>query len=132
MNRLALLAPLVFSPAPALANEPVSYSQEVRAILSRTGCNQGTCHGNLNGKGGFKLSLHGENPAFDHLVLTRESVGRRVNLLDPDSSLLILKATGRVPHEGGVRFAFGSAEHELLRRWIAAGAESDVGMRPAL
>ena len=116
----------------AAAEEPVSYSQHVRAVFARAGCNQGTCHGNLYGKGGFKLSLRGENPTLDHAVLTRESIGRRVNLLDPDASVLLLKATGRLPHEGGVRFAFGSPEYELVRRWIAAGAPNDVGRRPAL
>lgn len=131
MKRLALLL------LPALvsstrADEAVSYSQEVRAVFARAGCNQGTCHGNLNGKGGFKLSLRGENPAFDHSVMTREAGGRRINALEPDASLLLLKATGRVPHEGGVRFPYGSPEYDLVRRWIAAGVASDIGKRPAL
>src|SRR3954454_4655576 len=87
MKRLALwMLPAVICPAAASADE-VSYSQEVRAVFARAGCNQGTCHGNLNGKGGFKLSLRGENPAFDHLVMTREVGGRRINIGEPESSL---------------------------------------------
>src|SRR5689334_22536995 len=93
----------------------VSFRQDVMAVLSRAGCNQGTCHANLNGKGGMKLSLRGENPDLDHAVLTRDSVGRRVNRHDPDASLILLKATGRVPHEGGVRFTASSPEYRLVR-----------------
>jgi Protein of unknown function (DUF1549)/Protein of unknown function (DUF1553) len=111
---------LVASPAPG--QEPVSFRQQVMAVLSRGGCNQGACHGNLHGKGGFKLSLRGEDPGKDWAVLTHDQMGRRVNLLQPDQSLLLQKATARVPHEGGQRFAVGSPEYSLLLHWIAAGA----------
>src|SRR4051812_18496240 len=82
----------------------VNFRQEVMAVLSRGGCNQGPCHGNLNGKGGFKLSLRGENPAFDWAALTTSQMGRRVNLMAPEQSLVLQKASARVPHEGGQRF----------------------------
>src|SRR5689334_578913 len=59
-------------PSHSLAQETVNYREEVMAVLSRAGCNQGTCHGNLNGKGGFKLSLRGEDPDKDHAALTRD------------------------------------------------------------
>lgn len=108
------------------ADEPVSFRREVMAVLSRGGCNQGTCHGNLNGKGGFKLSLRGEDPDKDLAALTRDQMGRRVNRLDPDASLILQKATGRVPHEGGQRFPVGSYEYRLLERWITEGTRADV------
>ena len=38
---------------PAAAAEPVSFCNDVMAVLSRAGCNAGACHGNLNGKGGL-------------------------------------------------------------------------------
>ena len=47
---------------------PVSYRLDVVALLSKAGCNMGACHGNLNGKGGFRLSLRGDDPAFDLVV----------------------------------------------------------------
>src|SRR5207247_566780 len=59
------------------------------------------------------------------LRLVRESGGRRSNFQDPDASLLLLKATGQIPHDGGKRFDAGSAEYALLRQWIAAGAPLD-------
>ena len=80
------------------ATPPVRFGTDVIAALSRAGCNQGACHGSLQGKNGFKLSLRGENPDADFLVLTHELNGRRLNLVQPESSLLLMKATGRVPH----------------------------------
>lgn len=101
------------------------------AVLSKAGCNAGACHGNSRGKGGFRLSLRGQHPSFDHHWLTRESDGRRINRLDPDRSLILLKPTGQLSHQGGARFKVGSAEYRILRDWIAAGTpQSDDG--PAL
>ncbi len=120
---------LAFCPLAAVASvsaQPsVSYRNEVMAVLSRAGCNQGICHGNLNGRGGLKLSLRGENLEFDRDALTRGMLGRRVNPLDPDASLILQKATGQVAHEGGPRFAVGSDEYRILRAWIAAGTPLD-------
>lgn len=127
-----MIRPILFVPMLVTALSPlvvraedVSFRQDVMAVFSRSGCNQGTCHANLHGKGGLKISLRGENPGADYRVLTREAVGRRVNVHDPDASLILLKATGRVPHEGGVRFPFGSPEYQLVRAWIADGARYD-------
>lgn len=111
---------------PASASD---FGNEVMAVLSRAGCNSGTCHGNLTGKGGFKLSLRGEDPAADFRALTQDQLGRRINRPRPDDSLLLLKAAGAIPHEGGIRAARGSAEYRILRAWIAAGARSDTGAR---
>jgi mono/diheme cytochrome c family protein len=67
---------LGFSPI-ARGDETVTFTNDVMAVLSKAGCNQGTCHGNLNGKGGFKLSLRGEDPAADFTALSRDALGRR-------------------------------------------------------
>ncbi len=107
------------------AEKPVSFRNEVMAVLSRGGCNQGACHGNQNGKNGFKLSLRGEDPAFDLAALTRDTLGRRTDRLNPDASLLLSKAVGAVPHEGGKRFDRNSLEYSILRRWIAGGLQPD-------
>ena len=125
-------AACVFVPSAVSAAGPVSFRNEVMAVLSRGGCNQGACHGNQNGKNGFKLSLRGEIPDFDFTVLTRDHLGRRTDRLNPAGSLLLMKATGTVPHEGGQRFAVGSPEYEILRRWIAAGLRPDSEDVPRL
>ena len=102
------------------------------AVLSRAGCNQGVCHGNLNGKGGFKLSLRGQDPDFDLASLTRDQLGRRVHAQQPEKSLILLKATGQVAHEGGPRFAVSSDEYRILRDWIKQGLRPDAAGAPTL
>jgi hypothetical protein len=117
---------------PVCAAEPVSFRNDVMAVLSRAGCNQGTCHGNANGKGGLKISLRGDDPAGDFLVLTHGELGRRVNIADADASLLLLKPTMQVPHEGGKRFEVDSREYRILREWIAGGLRPDAEDTPTL
>ncbi len=100
---------------------PVEFRTEVSAALSRSGCNQGACHGSPQGKNGFRLSLRGENPEFDFVALTRELGGRRLNPQTPDESLILLKGSGRVPHPGGPALPWGSAAYATVARWIAEG-----------
>ena len=109
-----------------------SFRNEVMAVLSRSGCNLGTCHGNQNGKGGFKISLRGQDPEMDFITLTRQLAGRRANAMHPNDSLLLQKPAMLVPHEGGRRFSPESAEYRLLHNWIAAGMPNDRGDVPVL
>src|SRR5437773_3087024 len=88
----------------AAASAGVSFRNDVMAVISKAGCNAGTCHGNANGKAGFKLSLRGEDPDFDFQVLTRDLFSRRINPFDTEQSLILLKPTAQVAHEGGARF----------------------------
>ena len=106
--------------APA-AEPPPSFEHDVMPILSKAGCNGGGCHGALAGKGGFRLSLFGYDPAADHRAITREARGRRVDLASPGASLLVLKPTATLPHKGGRRFDTGSEAYGILAAWIAAG-----------
>src|SRR5689334_18045798 len=116
------VAVLVCTAPAALAADPPDFRREVAPLLSRAGCNAGACHGNFNGKGGFRLSLRGEDPAADYAALLRQVDQRRVNLLDPEASLILQKPTGQVVHQGGLRFNRDSVEYQILRDWIAAGA----------
>ncbi len=134
MNRRVLLtcSLLLFLAPAARADEPVRFRNDVMAVLSRSGCNAGACHGNLNGKGGLKLSLRGQDPAFDLAILTRDGLGRRIDRLRPADSLILAKATTTLPHEGGQRFTRDSLEYQLLHRWIAGGAQADPSSAPRL
>lgn len=123
---------LALAPMFARADAPVSFRHEVMAVLARAGCNQGTCHGNLNGKGGFKLSLRGQDPQRDLIALTRDQMGRRTDAFDPPNSLIVQKATARLPHEGGQRFRSDSPEYAIMLRWIAEGMKDDPEATPAL
>lgn len=114
-------------PLPAArAAEGPSFVNDVEPLLTRHGCNAGGCHGKLAGQNGFRLSLRGFAPEADHASLVTEEYGRRIGGLDPASSLLILKATGALPHGGGRLFAADSAAAATLRAWIAAGAPGPV------
>ena len=46
---------------------------------------------------------------------------------DPDQSLMLLKPSAGVPHEGGHVLDVDSPQYKLLRDWIAQGVLSDVG-----
>ncbi|MCE9524826.1 MAG: DUF1549 domain-containing protein, partial [Planctomycetales bacterium] len=117
---------------PTIADEPVSFRRDVMAVLSKAGCNLGACHGNQNGKGGFRLSLRGQDPAFDWASLTKDESQRRVNLLEPESSLILQKPAGLVAHQGGVRFKKDSLEYSLLLKWIRGGASGLSEQEPRL
>ncbi len=101
-----------------------SFRNHVQSVLTKTGCNSGACHGALAGKGGLKLSLRGYDTLRDWRTLTREAQGRRVDVVDPGRSLLLIKPTGAAPHKGGVRFEVDSPEYRVLAEWIAAGAQT--------
>ena len=110
----------------------VSFRNDVMQVLSKAGCNLGTCHGNARGKGGFQISLRGQDPTADYAVLTHDLFGRRANTTDPDQSLLLLKPTMQLAHEGGRRFRVDSPEYQILRDWISAGLPNDVSNAPTL
>jgi len=107
------------------ADAPVSLRNEVLPILSRLGCSSGACHGSPRGKGGFRLSLRAFDPAIDEQTLRVEFFNRRVSPLNPDASLLLRKPLMQVSHAGGQRLRSGTAQHQILRRWIAEGARLD-------
>ncbi|MCA9008833.1 MAG: DUF1553 domain-containing protein [Planctomycetaceae bacterium] len=114
------------------ANTPPSFRADVMAILSKSGCNLGTCHGSANGKGGLKLSLRGQDPDIDFVTLTRQFSSRRVNVMVPAKSLLLQKPLMGVPHEGGRRFDEASAEYQTLKTWIEFGLPDDPADTPVV
>jgi hypothetical protein len=107
------------------ADRPISFKLDVMPVFMKTGCNVGSCHGAARGKDGFRLSLFGFDPDGDHHRLTRELNGRRLNLAVPQESLLLEKATGKVPHTGGKRMEEGGELYQDIVRWLQAGAPAD-------
>ncbi|MCI0699962.1 MAG: DUF1549 and DUF1553 domain-containing protein, partial [Planctomycetia bacterium] len=102
-------------------NLPLNFTNQVVPIFTKLGCNSGGCHGKLAGQNGFRLSLLGFEPELDFMTLVKESRGRRLFPANPDASLFLLKATGRMPHGGGKKMDRDSDEYKLVRRWIASG-----------
>ena len=135
MLGLCLFTLGISGPLPkSLAIEPpVSFVNDVVPIMTKSGCNMGVCHAKAGGgQNGFQLSLLGFEPAedFEHLVL--EGRGRRLSLVSPDQSLLLMKASGQIKHGGGVRLAKSSKGYEQIRDWIAQGASIDSPSSPKL
>ncbi len=108
----------------------MDFESEVLVALSKQGCNSGACHGSPSGKGGFRLSLRAFDMKLDQLTLIREDFGRRVNLLDPEQSLLLLKPLMKVAHGGGKQLHKDDAAYEILRTWISGGATADPADTP--
>lgn len=104
---------------------PIAFESEVLVALSKQGCNSGACHGSPSGKGNFRLSLRAFDRVLDELTLIREDFGRRVNPIDPDQSLLLLKPMMKLTHGGGKQLSKADAAYQILRDWIAEGAKAD-------
>jgi Protein of unknown function (DUF1553)/Protein of unknown function (DUF1549) len=109
---------------------PVDFRTEVMPLLSKLGCNAGGCHGKASGQNGFKLSLFGFDTTFDYAAIVKEARGRRLFPAAPDHSLFLLKASGQVPHGGGNRLVRDSADYQVVRQWIAAGAPASSSSAP--
>lgn len=123
-------ASVLNAPLPSVERSGVpGFALDVQPALTKAGCNMGACHGSFQGRGGMSLSLLGYDPAVDYDTLFKADRGRRVLVAAPEQSLLLLKATGQIPHGGGVRVTSDSAAYHILRDYIAAGcpapAESD-------
>ncbi|QDT26359.1 hypothetical protein Enr10x_16600 [Gimesia panareensis] len=109
-------------PADDSAKRKVYFTTDVVPLLTRLNCNSGGCHGKSTGQNGFKISLLGFDPAMDYSAIALETRGRRIFPGDPDRSLLLLKATGLVPHGGGRLLEPDTADYALLHDWIEQGA----------
>jgi hypothetical protein len=112
--------------------DPISFRNQFIAALNVGGCNMGACHGTPSGKGGFKLSLRGYNPAADYEQLTRDVYGRRTDRIDPSAALIMQKGLGLVPHEGGQRFKPTSIPAHTIRTWLAEGLRDDPKDLPSV
>ncbi|MEX2578897.1 MAG: DUF1549 and DUF1553 domain-containing protein [Verrucomicrobiales bacterium] len=99
-----------------------SFARHVLPVMTRQGCNMGSCHGAVAGKGGFRLSLRAYDPPRDFYNITREARGRRVETAEPARSLVLTKPTMATPHKGGKRLHPSSRDYRILAEWIANGA----------
>ncbi len=109
----------------AATRRPVGFRLDVLPSLTKSGCNNGACHGSARGQDGFHLSLFGYDPAGDYRTVTRETPGRRLNPALPEESLMLLKAVGAAPHTGGKLMERGDARYKTIVDWLAAGSPAD-------
>jgi hypothetical protein len=120
--------------APCTATEPapVSFRNDVLPILGRAGCNAGACHAKQGGQNGFQLTIFSYDPAADHREIVFNANGRRVFPAAPEQSLLLLKATQAIEHEGGKKIEPGSDAYRTLVTWIRQGVPDRIPGEPAL
>ncbi len=110
----------------------VSFTGDVMPLLGSLGCNATQCHGSPTGKGGLRLSMFGADAEHDYTALTRSAEGRRINWVEPEKSLLLLKATAAIDHGGKQRIEPGSPPYEVLLSWLAGGAPRDAADAPTI
>jgi len=120
-------------PALSTAGEAtVSFNNDVLPILTRAGCVAGSCHAKSDGQNGFQLSVFSYDTDSDYREIVYDARGRRIFPSSPDYSLLLLKATNAIPHEGEKRFEKDSEFYKTLRQWIAEGAPRSIPNEPTL
>ena len=110
----------------SVANDFVDFENDLIPIFTKFGCNAGACHGSAAGRGEFKLSLFGGNPQADYKSIVRQLAGRRINLMHPEQSLVILKPTAQTNHGGGHVLDENGEAARLLRNWIQQGASYET------
>ncbi|HUQ90762.1 MAG TPA: DUF1553 domain-containing protein [Bryobacteraceae bacterium] len=115
-------------------DRPFSFPRDIIGIFTRRGCNTAGCHGGIKGQAGFKLSTQGIHPKEDYKwivqggvfqVLTEEIAGQkkpRIDLKNPEQSLILQKATMGIPHGGGLRLEKGSEDFNAIVNWVRLGA----------
>ena len=107
-------------------SDRVDFENDLIPIFTKFGCNAGACHGAAAGRGEFKLSLFGGNPQADYKAIVRQLAGRRINLMHPAESLVILKPTAQTSHGGGQVLNESGEGVRLLRNWIHQGASYET------
>ena len=122
MMRLWGVLAILLWPAFGWADGPaLSFRGDVQPVLTKAGCNAGACHGSFQGRGGMQLSLLGYDSPADYETMFLTGRGRRVNTVSPEESLLLRKASGRMPHGGGLRLRPDTPGYQILRDYIAQG-----------
>ena len=126
LKTLAVVATLASSSLADDESSRVDFQNDLVPVFTKHGCNAGACHGAAIGRGGFKLSLYGGDPAADYEAIVRRARGRRVNLARPNESLIVLKPAEYVEHGGGTVFDYDGQSARLLIDWIRQGARDDT------
>ena len=128
----------LFAPIPCLGaadkedETKYSFRNDILPILSRAGCAAGACHAKAEGQNGFQLSIFAYDPESDHREIVHDARGRRIFPAAPEHSLLLLKATNEIPHEGGEKIVKGSEQYQAVIDWIRQGAPYNLPDDPIL
>ena len=102
-------------------DQPPAFRTQIEPILSKAGCNLGSCYGAFAGKGGLRLSLFNSEVYRDYAALT-DPERRRIDRARPEESVLLRKVLGDAGHGGGARLARDSLGYKTLLGWVSSGA----------
>ena len=108
------------------SSDHVDFENDLMPVFTKFGCNAGACHGAAAGRGDFKLSLFGGNPRADYEAIVRQLAGRRINLMHPEESLVVLKPTAQISHGGRQVLNENGEGARLLRNWVQQGAQYET------
>src|SRR5262245_31411829 len=123
---LRRILPFLALAASVHAQTTFSFEGDIAPLFTKNGCNNSSCQRSLKGQNGFRRSVFGYDPAADYKQIVKDAGGRRVDLKDPEKSLILLKPTFQVKHGGGVRFSKTSHEYKLILEWLKQGAPEGV------
>lgn len=99
-------------------SEPIDFDRQIIPLITKLGCNAGSCHGAASGRGNLKLSLFGSEPSSDFYAFVTEYEGRRIDREQPQQSLLLRKPLGELNHGGGKLIEEGDPAHRLIKKWL--------------
>ncbi len=101
---------------------PVSFTNDVVPILHEGGLQRGRMprQGRQRPER-ISAFAYGFEPGEDFEHVVNEARGRRISQTAPERSLLLLKATGAIPHGGGVRLQESSDAYRTVRDWVRQG-----------
>ncbi len=108
------------------ADYNASFVRDVMPLISKLGCNAGTCHGAAQGQERLQAVAARLRRAVRPPGADRRPGGRRFNRAAPEQSLMLLKPAGGVPHVGGVLTKPGEPYYELLRSGSRKGVKLDL------
>lgn len=99
--------------------EEVSFETDIVAILSDK-CATSGCHAGSSPAGSLNLNIEDSDAATLYTAVSGE-----IDVNEPESSVLLAKATNVAAHTGGEVFSTSSSEYETILKWIQDGAFND-------
>lgn len=97
----------------------ISFETDVLSVFDEK-CATSGCHVGVSPGGGLNLAQ-----ADSDVTTVYDDTLEEIELGDPESSLLLTKASNTVSHTGGEVLSTSSDDYQLILAWIVAGAFND-------
>lgn len=117
---LCLSHPLLLAQTPEAARElsppERKFVEETYPTFRAVQCH--LCHNDNGVASDYEIQFPAGNASSEQILAFGYQLSEFVDRSHPESSMLLLKPTGRVEHTGGVRIKPTSAEEQSLKEWI--------------